>query len=65
MSQCVVELDGDHDQDLNTTLTSTGAQLDRLGIVATRWASCGIVGIYVGSTLSGKINVYAASTAYR
>ncbi len=50
---------------LNTTLTRTSAQLDRVGIVATKCASCGIVGIYVGSTLIGKINLYAASTAYR
>ena len=50
---------------LHATLTSTGAQLDRVGIVATKCASCGIVGIYVGSTPIGKINLHAASTAYR
>jgi hypothetical protein len=50
---------------LNARLTRTSAQLDRVGIVATKCASCGIVGIYVGSTLIGKINLYAASTHYR
>jgi murein DD-endopeptidase MepM/ murein hydrolase activator NlpD len=50
---------------LNATLTRPGAQLDRVGIVATKCSSCGIVGIYVGRTLIGKINLHAAGTAYR
>jgi len=50
---------------LNATLTRTGAQLGRVGVVATRCAGCGIVGIYVNGVLIGKINLYAASTAYR
>jgi len=50
---------------LNVTLTRTSAQLDRVGIVATRCATCGIVGIYVNGVLIGKINLYAASTTYR
>lgn len=50
---------------MNARLTRASAQRDRVGIVATKSASCGIVGVYVGSALIGKINLYAASTAYR
>lgn len=39
--------------------------MDRVGIVATKCASCGIVGVYVGSTLIGKLNLYASATDYR
>lgn len=50
---------------LNARLTWPSALLERVGIVATKCAGCGIVGIYVDATLIGKITRYAASTAYR
>jgi Calx-beta domain/Regulator of chromosome condensation (RCC1) repeat len=43
----------------------TGAQLDRVGIVATRGPGMGTVGLYVGVTLIGKINLAAGSTKYQ
>ena len=43
-------------------LTRSGARLDRVGIVATRCATCGIVGVYVGVTLIGEINLASAPT---
>jgi hypothetical protein len=47
---------------LNAKLARTGVVLDRVGIVATRCPTCGVVGVYVGSTLIGKINLYSATT---
>jgi hypothetical protein len=43
-------------------LTRTGARLDRVGIVATRCAKCGVIGVYVGAKLIGKINLASATT---
>jgi len=47
---------------LNRTLVRTGARLDRVGIVATKCATCGVVGVYVGNTLIGKISLYSKTT---
>jgi hypothetical protein len=44
---------------LGAVLVRTGARLDRVGIVATRCATCGIVGVYVGNRLMGKVNLAA------
>jgi hypothetical protein len=49
----------------NATLSRAGAQLSRVGIVATRCPTCGQVGIYVKGTLIGKINLAASTTQYR
>jgi len=43
----------------------TGAAADRIAIVATRCPTCGIVGVYIGTTVVGKINLRAAATHYR
>lgn len=43
-------------------LTRRGARLDRLGIVATRCASCGTVRVFVGSRLIGTINLTRSVT---
>jgi len=48
---------------LSATLTRTSARLDRVGIVATKCAMCGVVAVYVGNTLVGKISLYSATTA--
>lgn len=50
---------------LGATLKATGAQLDRVGIVATRGPGRGTVGIYVGTTLIGKVNLAAVGLHYR
>lgn len=47
------------------TLKRTGAQLSRVGIVATRCTTCGKVGVYVGSALVGRIDLHASSTKNR
>jgi len=47
---------------LNATLKRTGAAFDRIGIVATRCPTCGKVGIYLGTTLLGKISLVRATT---
>lgn len=39
-------------------------QTTRLGLVATKCPSCGVVGVYVGSTLLAKVNLAAARTSY-
>lgn len=44
----------------NKALTRTGAQLDQVGILATRCSTCGVVGVYVGTHLIGKINTAGA-----
>jgi hypothetical protein len=41
---------------VHSALTRTGARLDRVAVVAMRCSTCGVVGVYVGSTLIGKIN---------
>ena len=45
-----------------TTLTLTGAQMHRITLLATRCASCGTVGVYVGTALIGKVNLAATAT---
>lgn len=50
---------------LSAVLVRTGARLDRVGVVATRCRTCGLVGVYVGRTLVGKLNLYMSSTRYR
>jgi hypothetical protein len=44
------------------TLTRTGAQLDRVGIVATKCPTCGTVALYVNNQLIGKANLAATTT---
>jgi hypothetical protein len=44
------------------TLTRTGAQLDQLGIVATKCLTCGSVAIYVNNQLIGNANLAAKTT---
>jgi protocatechuate 3,4-dioxygenase beta subunit len=46
-------------------LTRGSVQLDRVGIVATRCPTCGVVGVYVGAALIGKINLAYAATQRR
>jgi Fibronectin type III domain len=43
----------------------TGAQLDRVGIIATRGPGMGTIAIYVGTTRIGTISLAATSTHYR
>lgn len=44
------------------TLSLGSVHLDRVALVATRCASCGTVGVYVGTKLIKKINLHHAST---
>jgi hypothetical protein len=44
------------------TLSRSGLQTSRLSLVATKCSFCGVVGVYVGSTLLAKVNLYAATT---
>jgi hypothetical protein len=46
---------------LSATVVRTGAHLDRVGIVATKCSTCGIVGVYVSGVLIGKVNLYSAT----
>jgi hypothetical protein len=43
------------------TLTRSGAQLDRVGIVVTRCPTCGKVDVYVGKKFLGTVPLHAAS----
>jgi hypothetical protein len=47
------------------TATRTGAELDRVGIVATRGPGMGTVAIYVGTTQIGTISLSATTIHYR
>lgn len=47
------------------TATRTGAQLDRIGLVATRGPGMGTVGMYVGTRLIGTINLASTTTQYQ
>jgi hypothetical protein len=47
------------------TLTRTGAVVERIGVLATTCSTCGKVGVYVGGTLVGSVNLAASSTHYR
>lgn len=46
------------------TLTRTGAEVRRVALVATRCATCGVVGVYVRGALIGRISL-AGRLAYR
>jgi hypothetical protein len=43
-------------------LTRPSAQVARIALVATRCPTCGIVGVYVDSTLVGTVNLAASTT---
>jgi len=43
----------------------TGAQLRRIGVVATRCASCGSVTVKVDSSTIGTVNLYSSTTKYK
>jgi hypothetical protein len=43
-------------------LTKDSVRLDRVGIVATTCSSCGVVGVYVGNRLMGRVNLHSRST---
>ena len=45
-------------------LTRTNAQLDRVAVIAARCSTCGVIGIYIGPHLIGKIDT-SGSTLYR
>jgi hypothetical protein len=45
---------------VNRALTRSGARLDRVGLVATRCPTCGVVGVYVGTHLIGKVDTSGA-----
>ena len=47
------------------TATRTGAQLDRVGIVATRGPGMGTIAVYIGAKRIGQISLAAASTTYQ
>ncbi len=46
-------------------LTKSSVALDRIGVVATKCASCGVIGIYVGTKLIGKVNLASSTTKYK
>lgn len=46
-------------------LTRTHASLDRVGVVATTCPTCGKVGISVGSTRIGTVNLHASGTHHK
>jgi hypothetical protein len=43
----------------------TGANVDRIAVIATTCSTCGTVGVYVGTTLIGKINLRTPATHHR
>jgi len=47
------------------TLTRTHAMLDRAGVVATTCPRCGIVGVYVGGRLIGRINLRSGTSRHK
>ena len=47
------------------TAGRTGAELDRVGIVATRGPGMGTVAVYIGATQVGQISLAATATSYR
>jgi hypothetical protein len=50
---------------LAATATRTGAQLDRIGIVATRGPGMGTIAVYTGATKIGQISLAAPATTYQ
>ena len=49
----------------SATATRTGAELDRVGVVATRGPGMGTIAVYIGATRIGQISLAAASTTYQ
>jgi hypothetical protein len=47
------------------TLSEYHAELDRVAVLATTCASCGVVGVYVNGVSVGVVNLHASSTHYR
>jgi hypothetical protein len=47
------------------TATLAGAELDRVGIVATRGPGMGTIAVYAGTTQIGKISLAATATSYQ
>lgn len=54
-----------HTSGYHRSLTLSGVQLDRLGLVVTTCASCGRVALYVGSRLIGKLDLRSARVRHR
>jgi len=50
---------------LSRTLTFKSARLDRVGIVATKCPTCGVVWVYVGTSVVGKISLYSTTTVHK
>ena len=50
---------------LNAALARTGAEFDRVALVATECPTCGKVGIYSGSTQLGTVDLHAATTKHQ
>jgi hypothetical protein len=44
---------------------SGGVSITHVGVVATACSTCGTVAVYIGSTLIGKISLYASTTHYK
>ena len=53
------------DTHLHATLTRTGAEFDRVALVATKCPTCGKVGIYSGSTQLATVDLHASSTTHQ
>ena len=49
----------------NATLMVKGVRLDRVGVIVTTCSTCGTVGVYVGTTLVGKINLHSTKTVHK
>jgi hypothetical protein len=47
---------------LGSNLNLASAELDRIAIIATKCSTCGMISVYVGTTLIAKINLHAATT---
>jgi hypothetical protein len=50
---------------LNAMLTRTGAEFDRVALIATECPTCGKVGIYSGSTQLSTVDLHAATTKHQ
>jgi hypothetical protein len=47
---------------LGATMTRAGVQARRIVLVATKCSTCGTVGVYLGTTLVGSVNLAASTT---
>lgn len=47
---------------VGSTLAITGVTLKRVGIVARKCPTCGLVGVYVGTTLIGKVDLHSTTS---